>query len=189
LENYTRRFALGYMRDLNWIRRKLYETKRWGDPQPDVAERAGYKCEYCGLDLLASLRNYRQWQLDHIVPQSAGGTDDIENIVLACKYCNCDVKGTWNPNPDKKSLTRDELVAIVRAYLPTLEAQKSSNHKSDCDIIGYRDGQLLDPYPGEEPKSDPGEEPKSDPGEEPKSDPGEEPKSDPGEEPKSDPDC
>lgn len=26
--------------------------------------------------------------VDHIIPQSCGGTDDIENLALACEFCN-----------------------------------------------------------------------------------------------------
>lgn len=142
------------MRDINWIERELFATGRWGGDQPRTGERAGYRCEYCGLDFLVSLRNYRQWQLDHIVPQLAGGTDDIENIALACRYCNCDLKGTWNPNPHNQPLSREELIAIVRAYLPALEAHKSINYEIDREIIGYRDGQLLDPHPEEQDQED-----------------------------------
>src|SRR5215831_15119567 len=50
-----------------------------------VRERAQLRCEYCHAD--------ERWQfirftIDHILPQSAGGSDDAENLALACRNCN-----------------------------------------------------------------------------------------------------
>lgn len=50
-----------------------------------VRQRAESHCEYCHAD--------ERWQfirftLDHIVPQSAGGDDSVENLALACRNCN-----------------------------------------------------------------------------------------------------
>ena len=47
-----------------------------------VRDRAGDKCEYCGLlqvrSPLAAL------QIEHILPRKHGGGDDSENLALAC---------------------------------------------------------------------------------------------------------
>jgi hypothetical protein len=50
-----------------------------------VRERANLLCEYCHAD--------ERWQfvrftLDHVLPQSAGGSDDADNLALACRNCN-----------------------------------------------------------------------------------------------------
>ena len=51
-----------------------------------VRDRAGQRCEYCGLDQadspLASLH------IEHIIPQSKGGRSLLENLALACPGCN-----------------------------------------------------------------------------------------------------
>jgi 5-methylcytosine-specific restriction endonuclease McrA len=50
-----------------------------------VRERARYLCEYChSLELLSANR----FTIDHIVPRSLGGLDDIENLALTCRRCN-----------------------------------------------------------------------------------------------------
>lgn len=41
------------------------------------------KCFYCGKNL-----KYRQITLDHFVPLSKGGKDEIFNLVTSCKKCN-----------------------------------------------------------------------------------------------------
>ena len=55
-----------------------------------VSAEAGHRCEYCrtsrlviGIPLV----------MDHIIPQSAGGDDERENLAAACYRCN-EFKGT-----------------------------------------------------------------------------------------------
>lgn len=49
----------------------------------DVLRRDGYTCRYCGRKApLVRL------QVDHVIPWSAGGSDDLSNLVTACVECN-----------------------------------------------------------------------------------------------------
>ncbi len=52
---------------------------------PEVAARAGHRCEYCRAPEAAF--NFR-FEVDHIRPRTWGGTDGLENLALACKSCN-----------------------------------------------------------------------------------------------------
>src|SRR5438093_10759172 len=45
---------------------------------PRLAERASYPCEYCNLDMLASVENYKLWQKDHIIPTCCGGMEEFQ---------------------------------------------------------------------------------------------------------------
>lgn len=51
-----------------------------------VCRRATYRCEYCGLHQnqspLAALH------VEHILPRKHGGSDDLNNLALACIDCN-----------------------------------------------------------------------------------------------------
>lgn len=47
----------------------------------------GY-CRYCEVDLLASFSSFQSATVDHLVAVSEGGSDDAENLVLACPACN-----------------------------------------------------------------------------------------------------
>ena len=47
--------------------------------------RAKYLCEYCHSPERLSANRFT---VDHIIPQSLGGSDEIENLALACRRCN-----------------------------------------------------------------------------------------------------
>jgi 5-methylcytosine-specific restriction endonuclease McrA len=96
----------------------LVSTGQWGENDVILGIRAGFKCEYCDKDLLASVDNYKEWQKDHIIPKSKGGEDINENIAISCKTCNVNIKGRWNPVDEiiSENPTRNELIAVVREY-------------------------------------------------------------------------
>lgn len=50
-----------------------------------VVERAGHRCEYCGL---AQAGQEAAFHLDHVVPVMAGGQTDAGNLALACVSCS-----------------------------------------------------------------------------------------------------
>lgn len=50
-----------------------------------VRERAGNRCEYC---LSPQAYVMGRLQIDHIQPVAKGGSDDLENLCLACELCN-----------------------------------------------------------------------------------------------------
>ncbi|MEH2400474.1 HNH endonuclease signature motif containing protein [Nostoc sp.] len=50
-----------------------------------VRERAKYLCEYCHSPERSSSDRFT---IDHLVPQSLGGSDEDDNLALACRRCN-----------------------------------------------------------------------------------------------------
>jgi hypothetical protein len=61
-------------------RRKIPESI-----QMQVRQRATYLCEYCHA---SEQWQYVRFTVDHIMPLSLGGIDDLENLALACFHCN-----------------------------------------------------------------------------------------------------
>ena len=51
-----------------------------------VRDRAGNRCEYCGLP--QELSPVAQLQIEHIIPRKHGGGDEEHNLALACIDCN-----------------------------------------------------------------------------------------------------
>jgi len=66
----------------------------------NVYARDHHMCQYCGTKF-----SYRELTYDHVVPKSAGGEKNWENIVASCKGCNhkkknltCDQSGMFPLN-------------------------------------------------------------------------------------------
>ena len=53
-----------------------------------LINRAGGRCEYCGEPTNLIEGDPHQATVDHFVPQSRGGTDELCNLRLACLSCN-----------------------------------------------------------------------------------------------------
>ncbi|NJN91006.1 MAG: HNH endonuclease [Leptolyngbyaceae cyanobacterium SL_5_14] len=50
-----------------------------------VRERAKYLCEYCHSPERSSSDVFT---IDHLIPRSLGGSDEPDNLALACRRCN-----------------------------------------------------------------------------------------------------
>lgn len=50
-----------------------------------VAERAGGRCEYCGL---AQEGQEATFHVDHVIPVSEHGATELDNLALACVSCS-----------------------------------------------------------------------------------------------------
>lgn len=53
--------------------------------QDQVRRRARYLCEYCHT---AEQWQYVSFTVDHVIPLIQGGSDDLDNLALACFHCN-----------------------------------------------------------------------------------------------------
>lgn len=70
-----------------------------------VARRASRKCEYClAPEYMSSVR----FVVEHVLAKVAGGTDDPENVALACYGCNS-FKGETAAGRDPISGTESRL--------------------------------------------------------------------------------
>lgn len=56
-------------------------------------------CRYCRTKL-----SWEGGTVDHRIPRSKGGSDQIENLVFACRPCNL----------EKRSMTEEEYLALRR---------------------------------------------------------------------------
>ena len=50
-----------------------------------VVERAGERCEYC---LYPQELSFLAFEVEHIVAEKHGGSTTLDNLALACPYCN-----------------------------------------------------------------------------------------------------
>lgn len=53
-----------------------------------AARDGGWKCHYCGREFVDWADVGPHAHADHVLPQAQGGTDTLDNLVLACGDCN-----------------------------------------------------------------------------------------------------
>lgn len=70
----------------NIIRGGSWKTIRWA-----VLQRDGFRCRYCGQEAADGVR----LEVDHVVPRSAGGSDNMSNLLTACEECNQGKRDSW----------------------------------------------------------------------------------------------
>lgn len=68
-----------------------------------ILERDAYRCRYCG--------GHKDLCVDHVVPESQGGSDDDENLVCACRSCNSS-KGARTPEQANIKLKGQEASGV-----------------------------------------------------------------------------
>lgn len=102
----------------------------------DVFHRDGFACQYCGMTPPEAILH-----LDHIVPHSKGGSDEIDNLITACSRCNGgksdkDLKKV----PPKVKKNIEELTERYDQMVEFYKYQKKSEEfKKDAleDLIDY----------------------------------------------------
>jgi 5-methylcytosine-specific restriction endonuclease McrA len=97
--------------------RGLLGTGKWSEEAIVMGFRAGFKCEYCERDLLRDADTYKTWQKDHLIPQHAAGSHEIDNLVLACTACNYSYKNRFDPRKEGEAFDRGRLLAQVKEYV------------------------------------------------------------------------
>lgn len=78
------------------------------------------KCSYCGEDL----EPFGYWHMDHQFPKSRGGSDELDNLMPACKFCNSS-KGNKTIDEWKQFLLKDQdSGTFVRFYYERFQEKK-----------------------------------------------------------------
>ena len=122
------------------IVKKLVATKKWDAVTAALGAATDFHCAYCDLDFLETPETYKLWQVDHIVPVSCGGSpSDPSNLVVACKTCNWDWKGRWDPRKEAGAeATRAQLIEAVRKHVGKCKANIEEELKLVREIAGRK---------------------------------------------------
>lgn len=102
-----------------------------------VYERDNHKCFFCNKELL-----FKQVSLDHYLPKSKGGPDNVCNIILSCKKCNKYKKNTI-PNDYKevmidlfKKAVEDKIILTAGIRLKQKDLENISRDIYRIEHIG-----------------------------------------------------
>ena len=91
---------------------------------PVVLQRDSYACQWCDTFL-----HEGNWSIDHIIPLSKGGTNDLDNLQAMCRSCNS-MKGT-----------------LVFAYEPEVTSMTVADMDDTQVIPAIDDTQVIDVRP------------------------------------------
>lgn len=92
-----------------------------------VARRAGNRCEYCRIP--QALLPFHTFHVEHIIARQHGGSNDPDNLCLACDRCNA-YKG-----PNLSSLDpRTDLV--VELFHPRRQLWQEHFVRQSVNIVG-----------------------------------------------------
>jgi len=69
-----------------------------------------------------SIENYKEWNIDHIIPKNAGGNDNYENLAFSCRTSNVSLKSRTNLFGDDVEINREQKVLIVKKYISNKRA-------------------------------------------------------------------
>jgi hypothetical protein len=85
---------------------------------PLVANRAGHRCEYCRAPEV--IFNF-PFEVEHILPRSVDGPDQIDNLALSCRACNL-------RKSDRLEFPDPETQETVRLFNPRCDAWSEHFH-------------------------------------------------------------
>lgn len=108
-----------------------------------ILERDQFSCRYCGASADEAVLH-----IDHVVPLSAGGGNDADNLVTACLECNsgkgCVLLQSASPPPFKSQIDYDITAFCIKKALDLLSKgdQVAARHAllravAHCNDIGW----------------------------------------------------
>ena len=106
----------------SYVPMSLSRTAKEKPTKAAIYRRDNHTCQYCG-----STRNLT---IDHVVPRCRGGTDQWENLTLACSRCNT-IKG-------HKSLEQSGLKLRRKPRPPLPKVIELVQRSTDPEWIPYR---------------------------------------------------
>ena len=118
------------------IIRKLIQTGKFDRKYAYISERSGYHCEYCQRDLLAP-EAIGMWCIEHIVPRRLGGSDEQDNLAIACVVCN-KLKGDWDPGNNGANNTRESRITAANVHINDNRTKEEQHLRLIREIINYQ---------------------------------------------------
>lgn len=94
-------------------------------------------CAYCGCEL-----EYKDMQVDHVLAVGRGGSNDINNLLPACRQCNYD-KHEKTIEGFRKRISKELYKSLERVFVYRL-AKKYNLVKEEPRVVKFYFEQLQD---------------------------------------------
>jgi 5-methylcytosine-specific restriction endonuclease McrA len=113
-------------------------TGQWirTDARLAVYLRDEFKCVYCGADLHGAAKT--DVTLDHVHPYSKGGENTPDNLVTACRSCNC-ARGARSlaqyADPSTRRAVKRQTARSIRKYRDLARSiLEGESFEATCDV-------------------------------------------------------
>ena len=78
----------------------------------EIYKKFNFTCCYCGY-VGRQFEHWLQLTIDHVLPQSSGGDESEDNLVVACHHCN----SVTNKMKFDSSISKKEIIKAKRKYI------------------------------------------------------------------------
>lgn len=127
---FTIKFQISFSIGKDVDQKSILTRNSWARLRKIVARRDQWTCHYCG-------QHIKKGQVDHMIPLSKGGTDNLSNLVWACPNCN-NKKGDRMIQADFSDLREAEICAepseVMTITLITPETDEQEERKEQIVI-------------------------------------------------------
>jgi hypothetical protein len=103
----------------------------------EVFKKYNFTCQYCGRHTPEVIL-----EIDHIIPKSKGGTDDIDNLTVSCFECNRGKSGTLLDNVLKGRDIHSETLLLAEREMQLAEynyLREKIRQREDNEIAMLRE--------------------------------------------------
>jgi len=104
----------------------------------EIFKRDGFKCQYCGRKTPDVIL-----ELDHIIPKTKKGKDDVQNLITSCFECNRGKAGTPLEQVFVRKDLKEDLCLLAEKELQLKEynkllARKRKREKRDINKVNIK---------------------------------------------------
>ena len=102
------------------------DMSSWSEIVQLVATRAGQRCEYCRMHQALQGATFH---IEHIVPQSRGGTSEPSNLALSCPSCNLH-------KSDRLQIADPDSNTMVSLFNPRIDSWSDHFRWQEYQLVG-----------------------------------------------------
>ena len=113
-----------------------FKRSQWVYTRTRLAEAQNWKCCFCGSRMTEVRGKNNSVTVEHVVPVTLGGTDDIENLTASCNACNSNrgIKDAYSYAPRGQSSDDEKTKALIRLEAKVRKYVKKAKKLAEVDF-------------------------------------------------------
>ena len=113
-----------------------FKRSKWVYTRTRLAEAQNWKCCFCGSRMTEVRGKNNSVTVEHVIPVTLGGSDDIENLVASCNACNSNrgIKDAYSYAPRGQSCDDEKTKALIRLEAKVRKYVKKATKLAEVDF-------------------------------------------------------